>query len=78
MAVERFRSIEEMNAARVRTGSDDGFERFIRHCARYRSMAPRVRLRGVFKFRSLAEAQGARLSSRSAPVRSDQDAETIG
>lgn len=41
-------------------------------------MAPRVRLRGVFKFRSLAEAQDARLSSRSAPVRSDQDAETIG
>jgi hypothetical protein len=75
MAIERFRSIEEMNAARVRTGSDDGFDRFIRHCARYRSMAPRVRSRGVFKFRSLEEAQRARLSLRSASVRSDQDAE---
>lgn len=60
MAVERFRSIQEMNAARVRRGSDDGFERFIRHCARYRSVAPRVRPRGVFKFRSLEEAQRAR------------------
>ena len=76
MAVERFRSLEEMNAARVRTGSDDGFERFIRHCARYRSMAPRVGPRGVFRFRSLEEAQRARLSSRSAPVRSGQDAES--
>ena len=69
MAVERFRSIEEMNAARVRTGSDDGFERFMRHCARYRSVAPRVGPRGVFKFRSLEEAQRARLAGRSVPVR---------
>lgn len=76
MAVERFRSIEEMNAARVRTGSDDGFERFIRHCARFRSMGPRVRRRGVFKFRSLEEAQRARLFRRSASVRSEQDAES--
>ncbi len=75
MAVERFRSIEEMNAARGRTGSDDGFERFIRHCARYRSMVPRVRPRGVFKVRSLEDAQRARLSRHSAPVRSDPDAE---
>ena len=49
MAVERFRSIEEMNAAPVRGGSPDAFERFIRHCARYRSLAPRPRPRGVFK-----------------------------
>jgi hypothetical protein len=77
MAVERFRSIDVMNAARVRTGSDDGFERFIRHCARYRSMLPRVRPRGVFKFRSLEEAQRARLTSRSASERSQQDAEAI-
>ena len=71
MAVERFRSIEEMNAARVRTGSDDdGFERFIRHCARYRSMAPRGGERGVFNFRSLEEAQRARVSRHS-----EQDAE---
>ena len=72
MAVERFRSIEEMNAARVRTGSDDGFERFIRHSARYRSVAPRVHPRGVFKFRSLEEAQRARLASHPAATRSSQ------
>lgn len=75
MAVERFRSIEEMNAARVRTGSDDGFERFIRHCARYRTMVQGVRPRGVFKFRGLEEAQRARLSRHSGFVRSEQDAE---
>ena len=49
-----------MNAAPVRAGSSDGFERFIRHCARYRSAAPRPSPRGVFKFRSLEEAQCAR------------------
>lgn len=76
MAVERFRSIEEMNAARARTRSDDGFERFVRHCARYRSMVPRVRPRGVFKFRSLEEAQRARLFSRSASGRYSEDVET--
>ena len=75
MAVERFKSIEEMNAAPVRAGSDDGFERFIRHCARYRSTLPRVRLRGVFKFRSLEEAQRARLLNRSASGRSRADDE---
>lgn len=75
MTVQRFRSVEEMNAAPVRAGSDDGFERFIRHCARYRSLVPRVPLRGVFKFRSLEEAQRARLSSHSASMRSHQDAE---
>lgn len=75
MAVERFRSIEEMNAARVRTGSDDGFERFIRHCARYRSVVPRVRPRGVFKFRSLEEAQRARLSNHSTSDQSPLDVE---
>ena len=76
MAVERFRSIEEMNSAPVRAGSDDGFERFLRHCARYRSVAARVRPRGVFKFRSLQEAQRARLSSHPASVRSHRDVES--
>lgn len=75
MAVQRFRSVEEMNAAPVHAGEDDGFERFLRHCARYRSVAPRGPLRGVFKFTSLEEAQRARLTHRSASVRSDQDTE---
>jgi hypothetical protein len=65
MGVERFRSIEEMNAAPVRGRAPAGFERFLRHCARYGSLAPRPRPRGVFKFRSLEEAQRARLSGRS-------------
>ncbi len=76
MAVQRFRSVEEMNAAPVRAGAHDAFERFLRHCARYRSVAPRVHLRGVFKFRSLEEAQRARLLNRSASGRSRADDES--
>ena len=75
VAVERFKSIEEMNAAPVRAVPGDGFERFIRHCARYRFTLPRVRLHGVFKFRSLEEAQRARLASRFESERSRTDDE---
>lgn len=64
MPVRRFRSIEEMNAAPVRRRPDDGFERFVRHCARYRPFAPRPRPRGVFRFRNLEEAQRARRAAR--------------
>jgi hypothetical protein len=60
MGVEKYRSAEEMNAAPVATQHDDGFERFVRHCARYRKIAPRIFPRGVFKFRSIDEAQKAR------------------
>lgn len=60
MAVQRFRTIEEMAAAPVVVRSGDGFERFARHCARYWMIAPRVYPRGVFRFRSIAEAQEAR------------------
>jgi hypothetical protein len=60
MPVQRFRTIEEMAAAPVVVPPGDGFERFARHCARYWAIAPRVYPRGVFKFRSLAEAQAAR------------------
>jgi hypothetical protein len=60
MPVQKFRSIEEMSAALTRTSASDGFERFLRHCARYRAMSPRTYPRGVFKFRSLEEAQLAR------------------
>jgi hypothetical protein len=52
--------VEEMNAAAVLTSERDGFERFIRHCSRYRKIAPRKYPRGVFKFQSLEEAQAAR------------------
>lgn len=60
MAVQRFRSIEQMAAAPVVVPSGDGFERFARHCARWWAIAPRVYPRGVFRFRSVAEAQEAR------------------
>lgn len=60
MAVERFRTAEEMAAAPVIVPPGDGFERFTRHCARYWGIAPRTYPRGVFRFRTLAEAQAAR------------------
>jgi hypothetical protein len=60
MPVEKFRSAEEMNAAPVRPGGGHAFDRFIRHCARYRAIFPRAYPRGVFRFRSLEEAQAAR------------------
>jgi len=60
MAVQRFHSVEEMNAAPVIASSGAGFERFARHCERYWRIAPRVYPKGVFRFRSLAEAQAAR------------------
>jgi hypothetical protein len=60
VAVQRFRTIEEMAAAPVVVPPGDGFERFARHCERYWAIAPRVYPRGVFRFRTLAEAQAAR------------------
>ena len=60
MAVQRFRTIEEMAAAPVVVPSGDGFERFARHCARYWTIAPRSYARGVFRFGSITEAQDAR------------------
>jgi hypothetical protein len=60
MPVQRFRSIEDMNAAPIRSAAGDGFDRFARHCARYWVLAARQYPRGVFKFRSLEEAQIAR------------------
>jgi hypothetical protein len=46
-----------MNLARQRPSGNQDFERFLRHCARYWAIAPRVYPRGVFKFRSIAEAR---------------------
>jgi hypothetical protein len=61
MPVEKFHSLEEMNAAPTRLGARDALDRFIRHCARYRLISRRKYPRGVFKFRSIEEAQAARL-----------------
>ena len=60
MGVQKFRSIEEMNAAPAATSATDGFERFVRHCARYWRIAPRTYPRGVVKFRTIQDAQAAR------------------
>ena len=60
MPVQKFRSIAEMSEAPILMGSEDGFDRFLRHCARYWRLAPRRYPRGVFKFRTLEEAQLAR------------------
>ena len=60
MAVQRFRTVEEMAAAPVIVPPGEGFERFVRHCARYWTIAPRVYPRGVFRFRSIVEAQATR------------------
>jgi hypothetical protein len=60
VTVQRFRSIEEMDAALVIVPPGDGFERFARQCARYWRISPRVYPRGVFRFRELADAQAAR------------------
>ena len=60
MPVQRFRSVEEMDNAPVLAPRGEGFERFARQCARYWAVAPRSYPRGVFRFRSLAEAQAAR------------------
>lgn len=55
--VQKFRSIEEMNAAPLRSSAAADFDRFLRHCARYWKIAPRVYPRGVFKFRSVEDAR---------------------
>jgi hypothetical protein len=58
--VQKFRSIEEMNAAGPRLEDDSDFDRFLRHCERYWRIAPRVYPRGVFRFRSIEEAEESR------------------
>ncbi len=58
--VQRFHSLEEMGRAAIIVPPGDGFERFARHCARYFAVAPRDYPRGVFRFRTLEEAQAAR------------------
>jgi hypothetical protein len=55
--VQKFRSIEEMNRAPLRAAGPEEFDRFLRHCARYCNVSPRVYPRGVWKFRSIADAR---------------------
>jgi hypothetical protein len=60
VGVQKFRSIDEMNRAPALTRAGVDFEQFLRHCARYRAIAPKTYPRGVFKFRNLQDAQKAR------------------
>jgi hypothetical protein len=57
MPVEKFRSIEEMDRAPRQPSATSNFDRFLRHCARFWAIAPRAYPRGVFKFRSIADAR---------------------
>ncbi|MEN3327887.1 MAG: hypothetical protein V7638_2694 [Acidobacteriota bacterium] len=57
MRVQKFRSIEEMNKAPEPASQELPFERFVRLCAQYSAIAPNRHPRGVFKFRSIEEAQ---------------------
>jgi hypothetical protein len=61
--VQKFRSVEEMKQAPVLTAPRlPDVERFLRHCARYCAIAPTIYPRGVFRFRSIEDAQKARAS----------------
>jgi hypothetical protein len=68
--VQKFRSIEEMSRAPVPVREGD-FERFLRHCARYWAIAPRVYPRGVFRFRTLEDAQKSRCSPAAVRITRD-------
>jgi hypothetical protein len=58
--VQKFHSVEDMARATIIVPPGDGFERFARHRARYLALAPRAYPRGVFRFRTIEEAQAAR------------------
>lgn len=60
MPVQKFRSIEEMNKAPLPESRGSDFQRFLRHCARWWAIAPKQYPRGVFKFRTIEDAQKAR------------------
>jgi hypothetical protein len=49
-----------MHATPPEEARGGSFDRFLRHCARYRRISAKTYPRGVFKFRSLEEAQAAR------------------
>lgn len=61
--VQKFRTGEAMNAAPPVSDASN-FDRFLRHCARHWTLSPKSYPRGVFKFRSVEEAQRARHAHR--------------
>ena len=68
MPVQKFRSIEEMNLAPLPGSDPADFDRFLRHCARYWRIAPRVYPRGVFRFRSIEEVRHPTVPSPPQPA----------
>jgi hypothetical protein len=56
-----------MKRALPRPPLQPDFDRVLPHCERYWALAPRTYPRGVFKFRTLAEAQRARPGCRQTP-----------
>jgi hypothetical protein len=58
--VQKFCSIEEMNKAPEPVSQTPPFERFLKLCAQWWAIAPKKYPRGVFKYRSIEEAQEAR------------------
>ena len=64
MPVQKFRNLDDMRRALWREGMDSPVEVFLERAAalwaRTAKISPRVYPRGVFKFRSLEEAQAAR------------------
>lgn len=73
MGVQRFRSIEEMNAAPVRRSETAGFDRFIRHNARIRLFSSGSHPKGVFRFRNLEDAQRSRFVRKTSPDHSQAE-----
>jgi len=67
--VQKFRSAEEMHASPAPAADGRVVERFLRHCARYWRIAPRTYPRGVFRFKSIEDAQAARERVASQAVR---------
>lgn len=65
MPVQKFRSIEEMNKAPEPNSQEPPFERFVRLCSQYWAIAPKPYPPGIYKFRSIEEAQKARLKNSS-------------
>jgi hypothetical protein len=64
MPVQRFRSGEEMNNAPRLASQSVDFDRFLRHCARYWAIAPKIYPRGVFRFRSIEEVRHPKKESQ--------------
>jgi len=58
--VQKFRSVATLAHAAVVVLARRWVRAIARHCARYFALAPRAYPRGVFRFRTIEEAQAAR------------------